>query len=265
VQMWQAWTQSLHGSVVHADMGRSRRRCGKGENVCRRALLPLHANAVDQREQMRMACRIAARCAPSIARLHGCTFSVAQCACMACCLPCRMPRRRARCKLYGVSTPPCRTRNAARWALHVAGSDAARGGSTSCSRCGVKSACNASSVIWMVALPWACIRIALAAATSTPGLGSPLPHLRRDRAHPSHICTATRLTDSEEADDDDDDDDGPVALGTGPWAVSAAEDESGAECAETGGGPVPCACGSTCNKPAGIVCSGQATHQAERD
>ncbi len=67
--------QVRHGSVVHAGVGRSRRRCGKGENVCRRALLPLYAHAVDQREQMRMACRIAARCELSIARsaaqLHG--------------------------------------------------------------------------------------------------------------------------------------------------------------------------------------------------
>ena len=34
----------------------------------------------------------------------------------------------------------------------------------------------------------------LAAATSAPGLGSYPPHLRRDSAHPSHICTWTRLT-----------------------------------------------------------------------
>jgi hypothetical protein len=30
--------------------------------------------------------------------------------------------------------------------------------------------------------------------TSAPGLGSPLPHLRRDWAHPSHICAGTGLT-----------------------------------------------------------------------
>ncbi len=30
-------------------------------------------------------------------------------------------------------------------------------------------------------------------ATSAPGLGSPLPHLHRDWAHPCHICTGTRL------------------------------------------------------------------------
>jgi hypothetical protein len=29
------------------------------------------------------------------------------------------------------------------------------------------------------------------APTSAPGLGSPLPHLRRDRAHPAHIGTGT--------------------------------------------------------------------------
>ncbi len=31
-------------------------------------------------------------------------------------------------------------------------------------------------------------------ATSGPGLGSPLPHLHRDWACPSHVCTGTRLT-----------------------------------------------------------------------
>ena len=31
-------------------------------------------------------------------------------------------------------------------------------------------------------------------ATSAPGLGSPRPHLHRDWAHPSHICTGTGLT-----------------------------------------------------------------------
>ena len=34
---------------------------------------------------------------------------------------------------------------------------------------------------------------ALATATSAPGLGSPLPHLHRNWAHPCHICTGTRL------------------------------------------------------------------------
>ena len=34
---------------------------------------------------------------------------------------------------------------------------------------------------------------ALAAATSAPGLGSPLPHLFRDRAHPCHICAESAL------------------------------------------------------------------------
>ena len=31
------------------------------------------------------------------------------------------------------------------------------------------------------------------AATSAPGLGSPLPHLPRDLTHPSNICTGTGL------------------------------------------------------------------------
>jgi hypothetical protein len=30
--------------------------------------------------------------------------------------------------------------------------------------------------------------------TSAPGLGSTLPHLRRDLVHPCHICAGTRLT-----------------------------------------------------------------------
>ena len=34
----------------------------------------------------------------------------------------------------------------------------------------------------------------ISAATSAPGLGSPLPHLHRDWAHPGHICTGTGLT-----------------------------------------------------------------------
>jgi hypothetical protein len=33
----------------------------------------------------------------------------------------------------------------------------------------------------------------LAASTSVPGLGSPLPHLHRDWARPCHICTGTGL------------------------------------------------------------------------
>ena len=32
------------------------------------------------------------------------------------------------------------------------------------------------------------------APTSAPGLGSPLPHLHRDWAHPCHICARTGLT-----------------------------------------------------------------------
>jgi hypothetical protein len=38
-----------------------------------------------------------------------------------------------------------------------------------------------------------CARSRTTAATSAPGLGSPLPHLRRDWAHPCHICTGTGL------------------------------------------------------------------------
>jgi DnaA family protein len=34
-------------------------------------------------------------------------------------------------------------------------------------------------------------RLGLPAPTSAPGLGSPHPHLRRDRAHPAHICAGT--------------------------------------------------------------------------
>ena len=34
----------------------------------------------------------------------------------------------------------------------------------------------------------------LTPATSAPGLGSTLPHLRRDWVHPCHICAGTRLT-----------------------------------------------------------------------
>jgi hypothetical protein len=38
-----------------------------------------------------------------------------------------------------------------------------------------------------------CTGTGLTPATSAPGLGSPLPHLHRDWAHPGHICTATWL------------------------------------------------------------------------
>jgi hypothetical protein len=41
-------------------------------------------------------------------------------------------------------------------------------------------------------------------STSAPGLGSPLPHLRRDWARRSHICTATGLT-------------AHICTGTGRW------------------------------------------------
>ncbi len=39
-----------------------------------------------------------------------------------------------------------------------------------------------------------CARSGLTRPTSAPGLGSPPPHLRRDCAHPCHICTGTALT-----------------------------------------------------------------------
>ncbi len=39
-----------------------------------------------------------------------------------------------------------------------------------------------------------CTGTGLTAATSAPGLGSPLPHLHRDWADPCHICTGTGLT-----------------------------------------------------------------------
>jgi hypothetical protein len=39
-----------------------------------------------------------------------------------------------------------------------------------------------------------CDGTGLTPATSAPGMGSPLPHLRRDWAHPCHICTGTALT-----------------------------------------------------------------------
>ena len=38
-----------------------------------------------------------------------------------------------------------------------------------------------------------CTGAGLTAATSTLGLGSPMPHLHRDSAHPYHICTGTAL------------------------------------------------------------------------
>ena len=38
-----------------------------------------------------------------------------------------------------------------------------------------------------------CTGTRLTAPTSAPGLGSPLPHLRRDWARPCHICTGTGL------------------------------------------------------------------------
>ena len=37
-------------------------------------------------------------------------------------------------------------------------------------------------------------RVGRTAATSAPGLGSPLPHLRRDWDRPCHICAGTGLT-----------------------------------------------------------------------
>ena len=41
---------------------------------------------------------------------------------------------------------------------------------------------------------WRAVGRSPRAATSAPGLGSPRPHLRRDWAHPCHICTGTGLT-----------------------------------------------------------------------
>jgi hypothetical protein len=40
-------------------------------------------------------------------------------------------------------------------------------------------------------LCWSCTGSGLNPTTSTPGVGSPLPHLHRDWAHPCHICTGT--------------------------------------------------------------------------
>jgi hypothetical protein len=43
--------------------------------------------------------------------------------------------------------------------------------------------------------PGACMAgTGLTPPTSAPGLGSPRPHLRRDWAHPAHICAGTGLT-----------------------------------------------------------------------
>jgi hypothetical protein len=39
-----------------------------------------------------------------------------------------------------------------------------------------------------------CMLCGLTLATSAPGRGSPLPHLRRDGAHPLHMCAGTGLT-----------------------------------------------------------------------
>ena len=38
-----------------------------------------------------------------------------------------------------------------------------------------------------------CSWTGLTPSTSAPGLGSPHPHLHRDWAHPSHICSGTGL------------------------------------------------------------------------
>ena len=38
---------------------------------------------------------------------------------------------------------------------------------------------------------WVRAGTGLTPPTSAPGLGSPLPHLRRDWAHPCNICTGT--------------------------------------------------------------------------
>ena len=46
--------------------------------------------------------------------------------------------------------------------------------------------------VWLLALRRRIV--ARAAATSALGLGSPLPHLRRDWAHPCHICAGTGPT-----------------------------------------------------------------------
>jgi hypothetical protein len=46
----------------------------------------------------------------------------------------------------------------------------------------------------VAAQPEACTRNGFAAATSAPGLRSPLPHLHWDCAHRCHICTGTALT-----------------------------------------------------------------------
>ena len=44
-----------------------------------------------------------------------------------------------------------------------------------------------------------CMLCGLTLATSAPGRGSPLPHLRRDGAHPLHMCAGTGLTQGAQA------------------------------------------------------------------
>ena len=56
----------------------------------------------------------------------------------------------------------------------------------------------ASLVCWERARPCH-ICMGITPPSSTPGLGSPLPRLQRDWAHPFHICTATGLTPSTSA------------------------------------------------------------------
>ena len=53
--------------------------------------------------------------------------------------------------------------------------------------------CSALALVTSAALGTSAPRLGLAVAVSALGLGSPLPHLHRDRAHPCHICTGTRL------------------------------------------------------------------------
>ena len=62
-----------------------------------------------------------------------------------------------------------------------------------------------------------CTRTGLTPATSAPGPGSPLPHLRRDRAHLCHICTGTGPTPAH------------ICTGTGPTPAHTC----------TGTGPTP--------------------------
>jgi hypothetical protein len=63
----------------------------------------------------------------------------------------------------------------------------ARHGSWAPSRSGMRRLCRRHQAIESSA----CTRIGLTPATSAPGLGSPLPHLCRDWAHPCHICTGS--------------------------------------------------------------------------